>query len=65
MTKAKAATVVAAIVNAGFECRAIKISADEWKVRSSSSSVDVDVTIVAAFVAAQSINGFISEVEYS
>lgn len=66
MTKAKAQTVVAAIVGAGYECRAIKVSADVWKVRSSSPNIDVDIVeTIAPFVTAQNITGLVSEVEYS
>jgi hypothetical protein len=66
MTKTKAAAVVAAIVNAGFECRAIKIATDSWTVRSTSPNIDVDIiTVVAPFITAQAITGLVSEVEYS
>lgn len=64
MTTAKAATVIAAIVAADYECRAIRIGPNDWKIRSTSPNMDVPVGVVATFVTSQGISGFISEVEY-
>jgi hypothetical protein len=64
MTQTKAATVVQAIVTAGYECRVVKMPDGSWQVRSTSPAIDVPVGIVAAFVTAQGITGFLSEVVY-
>lgn len=66
MTQAKAAAVVAAIVGAGYECRAVKVAENDWKVRSASANIDVNVVaIVAPFAVSQSITALVAEVEYS
>ena len=66
MTQAKAATVAAALINAGFGCH-VRVLPDgiTWIIRSQSTDFNVPVGTVATFVTNQAINGNLAEIEYS
>ncbi len=65
MTKGKAATVTAALINADYYARASQIGDGTWVVHASSPSAPVDVDAVKAFADAQAVNAETNEVTFS
>lgn len=66
MTQTKAATVIAALVTAGYEAAAHQESDGSWTITSSApAGFVVDVGVVATFVTNQAITGRVQSVKYS
>lgn len=55
MTKAKAATVTAALITAGYEAHATPLQDGSWEVYANSLSGKIDVDVVKSFKDAQSV----------
>lgn len=64
MTTVKMQAVVTAITNAGYAATTILVSAGSWRVRATSSALDIPTSSVAALATAQTVSAFVAEVEY-
>jgi hypothetical protein len=65
MTQAKAQTVVAAVVGAGYDARVHHRTDGTWIVRVVAPEFSIDSLVVTNFVAANGIVGTLQEVELS
>lgn len=65
MTQAKAETVVAAVVAAGFNARAFTSDGTNWFVRVNSNAFNISAAVADNFAVANAINANMAEVELS
>lgn len=65
MTQAKAQTVAAAIIGAGYNVVVRQKTPGNWVVQAQSDSVNVAVQAAADLAVTQSVTGLISGIEYS
>lgn len=64
MDLAKMQAVSTAITNAGYNATSSQVSPGSWKVRASSSNIDIPTSSAASLATSQAVAGMVSEVEY-